>query len=104
MGLHTVEIDDSQVLTRTDLAAQLAAARAWRWHEVAADPRSGAWDFHFMDAAGEHWMTLDGLVYDTPDCDGKSVQCIDFRAELAVELVWATDSATGHPLALVQGR
>lgn len=25
-------------------------------------------------------------------------------AELAVELVWATDSATGHPLALVQGR
>lgn len=104
MGLHTIEIDDAQILTLADLAAQLAAARAWGWHEVATDLRSDAWDFHFKDAAGEHWMTLDGFAYDTPGCDGEPVQRIDFRAELAVELVWATDSATGHPLALVQGR
>ena len=45
MGLHTIEIDDAQVLTLADLAAQLAAARAWGWHEVATDLRSDAWDF-----------------------------------------------------------
>lgn len=102
MGLYTIEIDDSQVLTLSDLANLLAKTLGWTWHEVEPEARKCAWDFHFRDSTGEHWMTLDGFVYDRSDCAGSSVRCIDIRAELAVELVWATDPENKHPLALVQ--
>lgn len=102
MGLYTIEIDDSQVLTLSDLSGLLAKTLGWTWHEVEPEVRKCAWDFHFRDSAGEHWMTLDGLVYDRPDCTGSPVRCIDIRAELAVELVWASDPESGHPLVLVQ--
>lgn len=102
MSLYTIEIDDSQVLTLSGLADMLAKALGWTWREVEPDPQKCAWDFHFKDSAGEHWMTLDGFVYDRSDCAGSPVRHIDIRAELAVELVWATDPKSLHPLALVQ--
>ena len=102
MGLYTIEIDDSHVLTLSDLATLLAKALGWIWHEVEPEAQKSAWNFHFRDSVGEYWMTLDGFVYDRSDCAGSPVRCIDIRAELAVELVWATDPESMHPLALVQ--
>jgi len=102
MGLYTIEIDDSQVLTLSELANLLAKTLGWTWHEVEPEPQKQAWDFQFRDSVGEHWMTLDGFVYDRSDCAGSPIRYIDIRAELAVELVWASDPESGHPLVLVQ--
>lgn len=102
MGLYTIEIDDSQVLTLSELANLLAKTLDWTWYEVEPEAQKCAWDFHFRDSVGEFWMTLDGFVYDRSDCTGSPLRYIDIRAELAVELVWAADPENKNPLALVQ--
>lgn len=102
MGLYAIEIDDSQVLTLSDLSDFLSKALDWGWHEVEFEPQKQAWNFHFRDSVGEFWMTLDGFVYDRSDCTGSPLRYIDIRAELAVELVWAADPENKNPLALVQ--
>lgn len=102
MGLYAIEIDDSQVLTLSDLSDFLSKALDWGWHEVESEPQKQAWNFHFRDSVGEFWMTLDGSVYDRADCTGSPLRYIDIRAELAVELVWAADPENKNPLALVQ--
>ena len=103
MSLHTIEIDDDQILSLNDLADRLMKALDWKDCDVDADADGAAWDFHFQDKdGGEFWMTLDGMVYTNEDCLEPNCDALDFREILNVDLVWATDPDNNHPLAIIQ--